>query len=345
MKSIKELSWNVSEEEYRNNEAYSYSILAKFEREGFKGLSTLYNRVESPSLLFGSLVDTLLTEPEEFDNKFIVASFPEISDSLKEIAMFLYKQYGSEYNSIDNIPDNILSKVGITFNYYSNSKFDNLRVKKIKEECSYYYQLLILSDNKILISNEDYNEALSCVDILKIDPMTSKYFTDIDIWDNNIERIYQLKFKGEYENILLRGMLDLVVVDHKEKIIYPIDLKTSFKEEYNFPKSFIDWNYHIQAQLYTYLLEETIKSDSYFKDFKVSNYRFVVINKKTKSPLVWEYKDSKAIVDTFYGKNKQYKCRNWRNILKELNYYHSENPKYPIGIGSINDIIEYLNNE
>ena len=35
MKSIRDIAWNVSEEEYRADTAISYSTLSRFEREGW----------------------------------------------------------------------------------------------------------------------------------------------------------------------------------------------------------------------------------------------------------------------------------------------------------------------
>ena len=82
-KSLYDLSWQVSEEEYRADPAYSYSTIARFNREGFDNLDKLYDKLETPSLLFGSMVDTLLTDgQEEFDKRFEVAQFPAISDNL-----------------------------------------------------------------------------------------------------------------------------------------------------------------------------------------------------------------------------------------------------------------------
>ena len=69
--SLYDISWQVDEPEYRKDPAYSYSTIARFHREGFEGLPKLFDKVESPSLLFGSLVDTLLTgSTEEFDKTF-----------------------------------------------------------------------------------------------------------------------------------------------------------------------------------------------------------------------------------------------------------------------------------
>ena len=43
MKNFKALSLNITEEEYRADSALSYSILARYEREGFNNLDKLFN--------------------------------------------------------------------------------------------------------------------------------------------------------------------------------------------------------------------------------------------------------------------------------------------------------------
>ena len=137
----------------------------------------------------------------------------------------------------------------------------------------------------------------------------------------------------------------LIIVDHKNKVIIPCDLKTSSKKEWKFHKSFIEWNYWIQAQLYWYIIKQNLEKDEIYKNYELLNYRFIVVSRNSKKPLVWEYTDTKATTDCFYGKNNQYICRNWREIVQELNYYLNSKPEYPIGITDINDIKEWLNNE
>lgn len=136
-------------------------------------------------------------------------------------------------------------------------------------------------------------------------------------------------------------------MDHKNKLIYPIDLKTSFKSEWNFYKSFYEWRYMIQSQLYAEIIRQNIEKDEYFKDFKIMPYRFIVICNRTRTPLVWEYKDTFCVNDITYGKNGQYVCRNWRNIVKDLHYYLTESPIVPIDITVTvpNDLIKFMNNE
>ena len=64
MKKLSEIAWNVPESVYREDPALSYSTLSRFDREGFEKLDSLFDKQESPSLLLGSIVDTILTDGE-----------------------------------------------------------------------------------------------------------------------------------------------------------------------------------------------------------------------------------------------------------------------------------------
>jgi hypothetical protein len=257
--SLYDISWQCSEEEYRADPAYSYSTIARFNREGFENLNRLFDKIDTPSLTFGSIVDTLLTgTKEEFDNKFEITQLPDISDSLVQITKALFNLYHEDYRSLELIPDDIISTVGEKNGYYANPKYAQYRVKKIREECDDYYNLLFLCMNKTLISTEDYQSALECVDRLRNCEATKKYFESNNPFDESIQRFYQLKFKGDYDGISLRCMADLIIVNHKEKTIIPCDLKTTSSPEWVFYKSFYKWGY---KQNVLYLL---IKSFEYF---------------------------------------------------------------------------------
>jgi hypothetical protein len=100
----------------------------------------------------------------------------------------------------------------------------------------------------------------------------------------------------------VRGMLDLVIIDHFNKTIYPIDLKTSSTPEWEFFRSFIKWRYDIQARLYWQILKYNIDQHSEFKDYEVADFTFIVINKETLTPLSWVFHDTKAAGTLRYGK-------------------------------------------
>ena len=338
-KELKDIAWNVPEETYRQDPAISYSTLAKFEREGFNNIEHLFDRVETPSLLFGSVVDCLMTDKENFDNLYFVADYPDIQDSQKAVADLVYSMSGGS----ETMADSMIEKAAIQLNYQSNWKLET-RIKVIKEKAEDYYKMLVLAGTKKVINSELYQTALACIEALKSAPSTKEYFADDNPFDDNTKRYYQLKFKGSYEDIPIRCMSDLLYVNYEHKTIIPIDLKTSSKKEWDFPKSFIEWRYMIQACMYWFIIRQNLDNDEYFKDFKLENYRFIVINKETQIPMVWEFRQTQNIGDIVLG---DYKFRNWRIALKELNYYLKETPKVPVNVSYTNEnkIEDYFKNE
>lgn len=52
---------------------------------------------------------------------------------------------------------------------------------------------------------------------------------------------------------------------------------------------------YIQARLYWKLLRANMDKDDYFKDFTLKNYRFIIVNPRTLTPLVWEFPLTKHI--------------------------------------------------
>lgn len=343
-KSLKDLSWQVSEEEYRADPALSYSTLAKYEREGFNNIDHLFDKVESPSLIFGSAVDCLITDSqEEFDNRFLVADYPSIPNSLIKIVKALFKQFGSSYN-LNNIPDTFIIVETINQGYQLNWKPET-RAKVIKEKGSEYYNLLSLAEDKVILANQTYQDVCNAVEALKNSESTKFYFAPNNPFEPEIERFYQLKFKGEFNGVKYRNMADLIVVSHKEKWVLPVDLKTSSHTEWDFYKSFVDWRYDIQARLYWAIIRQNMDKDEYFKDFKLLDYRFIVVNRRTLTPLVWECPFTQAVGTLKFGKNNQIDMRSPFIIGEELSYYLTSRPKVPAGIkeNGNNDLRKWLN--
>ena len=101
----------------------------------------------------------------------------------------------------------------------------------------------------------------------------------------------------------------------------------------------------IQARLYWRIIKDNLDKDEYFKDFKLANYKFIVVNRRTLTPLVWEFKDTTTLGTLYFGKNNQIEMRDPEEIGKELSHYLSSSPKVPIGINEFNsnNLEEYLN--
>lgn len=345
-KSLKDISWNVTEETYREDPALSYSTLATYERGGFNCLETLYDKKESPALTFGSAVDALITGgQQEFDSKFIVAEFPALSDKALKIIKELFTDNHIVCRGFDNIPEDKIQKKMSLYEYWNNCKADT-KLNKLKAEgVADYYDLLHLAESKTILSSELYADVLNSVRALKESPATKEYFCDDNPFNDSIEHLYQLKFKAVLNGIHYRCMSDLLLVDYKKKIIYPIDLKTSSHMEWDFFKSFIQWDYQIQARLYWRIIRANLDNDPYFKDFTLTDYRFIVVNKQTLTPLVWLFPQTQTVGTIVIGNNAALKLRDPEVIGAELFHYINERPTVPTGINLVgdNNITQWLN--
>ena len=344
MRSLKDISWNISEEDYRKDPALSYSTLARFNREGFNNLNKLFDKIETPSLTFGSAVDSIITGGmEEFNERFIVADFPEIPDSIVKIVKRLFNSLKDRYTSLVKIPNDDIIYITQEESYQLNWKPET-RAKVIKEKGSEYYDLLYIAGDKTILDTQTYLDVINSVDALKTNTATKYYFAEDNPY-TNIRRYYQLKFKSIFDDINYRCMMDLAVVDYDNKTIIPVDLKTSSHAEWEFYKSFKEWNYQIQARLYWRILKDNLEKDEYFKDFKLLDYIFIVVNRKTLTPLVWKFPLTSEYGTLKFGKNSQIEMRDPFDLGKELSSYLKYNPRVPKGINMVksNNIEEWLN--
>lgn len=336
MKSLYDISWQVDEPTYRADPALSYSTLAKYEREGFNNLDKLFDRIDTPSLTFGSAVDSIITgSQEEFDERFIVADFPSTPDTIIKIVNDVFREFCDTYKDLDSIPDVEIIHRASSFNYQPNWKPET-RAKVIKEKGADYYNLLFIADGKTVLNTQTYQDVCNAVRALKESTATKFYFASNNPFEPNIERFYQLKFKGEFEGVKYRNMADLIIVNHKEKWVKPVDLKTSSHTEWDFYKSFVDWRYDIQARLYWAIIRQNMNKDEYFRSFKLLNYEFIVVNRRTLTPLVWECPFTQSTGTLTFGKNRQIEMRSPFEIGRELTYYLSSRPRVPINIEEYN---------
>lgn len=345
MKTLYDISWQVSEPEYRADPALSYSTLSKYEREGkFNSLPTLFDRIETPSLTFGSMVDTLITgSEEEFRQQFIVIDDPGLTDTLKEITQILYSLHKEDGKRFEDIEDEELARVGKECDYYAGDRYANYRVKQIKENCKPYYNTLCIAEGKKVVSNEDVEDARRCAQALRTCERTAFYFADNDPFDTTIQRFYQLKFKHSFEGVDYRCMMDLAVVDNEKKTVQPTDLKTSSHNEWEFPKSFQQWMYVIQARLYWRILRALMDEDPFFKEYKLLPYKFIVVNRKNCKPMVWDFPLTQTVGDIKITTPTGY-IITWRDpftIGKELRSYLDNQPDLPADAKNT-DIVSWL---
>ena len=348
MKTLDQIAWDVDEKTYRADPALSYSTLSRFSKEGFHKLNKLFEPFSTPSTVFGNIVDTLITgTAKDFEDNYII-TYLSLDDDTIQVIQAIYDTFKSQYNDFMKIPLIQVSQVAKQNGFWPAEKWsDNARYNGLlkKGDVVGYYKFLIESEGKTVITNEQYQDAIKCVQALKTSEATRFYFAENESNDS-IQRYYQLKFKATFDNIDYRCMADLLLCDYNNKKIYPCDLKTSSSYEDEFYQSFIKWQYQLQARTYWKIIRNNLDKDDFFKDFELEDYTFIVVNKNSLVPLTWRFKDTKTMGTLYYGKNKQIVMKDPFDIGKELNYYltHQESVvQKGINLNKTNDIVEYLN--
>lgn len=336
--NIESLSWNVSEEEYREYPALSYSLLSRYEKLGFAGLSKLFEPQESESLIFGSMVDTLITKSvDEFkEHYYIVNQMP--SSTVSEIVKNILVTFNPD--TLDDLTDEEI--VSVAGDYQPNWKVET-RAKKIREAGNAYYTVLKESQGKTIVDKDTMQTVTDTVTTLLNSPATKKYFDK----DNNKDvcKYNQIKFKTKLHDIEYKCMFDLLIVDYKNKWILPVDLKTTSYPEFDFYKRYLDCRYDIQSRLYYRILNKCLENTE-FKDFTIYNFQFVCINKILLQPLIWydSYCKMTGDLSILTKTNKKINLRDPEVIGKELNYYLTFKSSVPndIEINKPNNLVEWI---
>ena len=330
LKELSDISLQITEPEYRQRPELSYSNLSTYETLGFNGLDHLFDKKESPSLTLGSVVDSMLTGGEdEFRSLYTVLDI-SVTDSGMDICKALINQC-LPFDTFDEIPESIVSNTAKEVGFWQNDKYDNTRYKQVMKcgNVAEYYNALRCSD-KTIISNDTYQTAIAMVRALRESPATSGYFADNDGL-SPVRRYYQLKFAARFEGVGYRNMADLIVVDYEQKKVWPVDLKTSLScTEWDFEQNFKKWHYYIQARLYWRIIRANMNKDDYFKDFSLEDYRFIICNPKTLTPLVWEFPLTKSMGTLITDDGVE--VRDPFEVGKELQGYLNLRPPVPNGI-------------
>lgn len=241
---------------------------------------SIFNNIEEPDLYFeekkhfiiGDGVDIQLTRPiEEFNQKFYVSNLQnKPSDTVKSIINQLY-DYVKELAGTENIlsirdyPGAIIACCDV-HNYQLNWK-EETRINKICEAWE-YWEHLKAAEGKVVLSQEENDLISQIVMSIRTNPATSKYF----IKDRLLNIYYQYEIYFEYEGIDCKALLDMVIIDHINKTIQPIDFKTMGDQTLYFSKSLRQRRYDIQAAFYT----EALKSKKEFEDYKILPFKFIV---------------------------------------------------------------------
>ena len=239
MNSLIKHSLNISEQEYHELPVWSHSLIADYARNGFGSLATLHDKkAPTPSMEFGSLFDSMITKGKKTLDEYVVDG---TACAPKEKSVFDWLLSHGHTEPFKEIEFNELDIAMESCDYYKNRKPETRREQL--EKASAYYD--VRRQGKKLVSKEDWDDAIEMYRTFRSDPYLKELFGTKNSKDK--EYIYQAQFMVPWiidgKQIDVKIMPDLLVVDHKEKTIQPVDLKTSSMPAYNFAENFVKYRY------------------------------------------------------------------------------------------------------
>lgn len=360
---IQDHNLKISEQEYRDLDLPSYSMLSSISKNGIDVVEGTINGVFE--LKFGSLVDDMCFNTDILSEKYYAGKAPKNpTTNVKKIVDYILDSI--ENNKSDEITTtsilgkkktkkitnnlkNYVTEAREAANFhniygaYSNKKL----METIVDKGQTYFEDKMSSKGKVFIKPEMWNKAYATATTLVTHPFSRKYF-DHEV--NGIEIIYQYKFVAEVNGRKVKGMLDCVYVDHNNKKIIPVDLKTGEFPVIKFKDAFLGYGYYIQGALYKEGLKSIVANDPDLKGYTVEDFEFLYISKQNEyKPLVWVMGDNlhqaalKGFKDTYNYKHKgvydlledYYGCKEGRNCQYVKEVYDND------GRMMLNDVIAY----
>ncbi len=296
----------------------------------------------------GSLIDCLLFSPENMDKWFFIGEEKIPSKAIASIIKMYYnriiasneqvRQIAYELPSDPQYMEITMAHNEILLDCANNYCFkdgddekcgwqstwkDETRIRNLVEKGSDYFQSLKKSEGRKIISMEMNLEALQLRDILRSDPNTKDYFISND--ENDL--LFQLEIFISYNlldgtGIPLKGALDIIRFNHKDKTAQIIDFKSSYSA-FNFIHSIKQFGYCDQLSYYDFLLREWMieACEGKYCDYKIIPPINIVIDINDRIPYIYEY-DWKDITLAADG-NRAY--------LFDLFHTHDHNMKIKVG--------------
>jgi hypothetical protein len=311
----------ASEAEYREYDAINYSKLSTLSRDP-KALDEEF--VGTDSTLLGSIVDCMLTGGN-YDDEYITSKVAKPAGMQGELVDIIFNSMDN-YMLGDTVYQNDKDQDKVVFVDQFEAAYKKVGLKTPKLEGAIknflekggkeYFEYLFTVGDKTVVKADMKWKADEIVKVLKTNAFTKDYFAKQDSEDYQI--FYQVPIVFNLPESCKKqegkALLDMIVVNHKEKCIIPVDLKTTSSKATDFKSSFLKWNYYIQASMYSYGLNS-------LTDYEVMPFKFVVASTTDLyRPVTYRVSKKTLQIGRFGGQspNSSYYTKGWEQLCQEL---------------------------
>lgn len=267
---------------------------------------------DNQAATMGRIVETLLMEPELFDEKFYMSACMTAPTGLMlNFVEALYKftkeatnEDGQVTRSFEDISKDAYAESGFKI------KYDAVIAKFIGSDAEIYYNEIrkVRTNGLTVVTTEDVTNAEKIVQELRTNSVTKDV---VNLVSSPRYTVYnQLQVEGyEVDGHQFKSMMDKVIVDHEEKSIQVYDLKCTWSVENFLEEYYLYRRAYIQAFLYYKAAVYFMMNTPELVGYNVKLPRFIVCDSTNYyNPLIYtlQDKDLKDAYEGFTHKNREY---------------------------------------
>lgn len=282
----------ITNKEYRKLDFLNQSGLKDFveDRKKFYKKYILKEKIEeeeNQAMKMGNLVDCLLLQPDEFDNRYTmsICDTTPTGNNLK-FAEALYK---ASLCCIDN--QGVVTR---SFEDLSKEAYEIAGIKKpllpkfivdfVGSDTESYYQQILASRPKGLdvVSSKDVENAENIINALKSNEFTGEIINAET--EGDLEVFNQLLIHDfEMEGVKFKGLIDKVHKDNYHMVIQPYDLKCTWNVEDFYEQYYLKRKSYLQGVVYHAGLVKL------FPGYTIAPMKFIVCDSiNYMNPLIYE---------------------------------------------------------
>ena len=257
-------------EYYSDSSRISNSAIGWFLKKGPRYLKDMLDGKEegisAKYLDRGTMIHMYLLQPEEFWNNYIILDYekPKTTQQLAFCEAY--------FNSNEIVEEDKLISA-YKASYSGNNMSKDAMLKKAKElqlKFAEYIEFLDKNQTYIVISFADLNMLKKIKENIDSHIKANELLTDQPGVECHNE--FHINWEAEKQGVSCKSLLDRVKIDHANKKITLIDLKTTV-DVYNFEHSVEEYDYYRQIAFYILALTWYMKDEGYdIEDYDLEAY-------------------------------------------------------------------------
>lgn len=311
---------------YEDNTRISNSAIGWFLKKGPRYLKDMLDGKEEgisgKYLEKGTMIHMYLLQPDEFWQNYIVIDY-EKPKTAQQLAFC--ERYHSSIEIIED--DKLLDAYKSA--YSGNNMSKDAMLKKAKEiyfKFAEYIEFLEKTDLYTIISFADLNMLKRIKENIENHKKANELLTDQPGLECNNE--FHINWEAEKQGVSCKSLLDRCKIDHTNKKITIIDLKTT-ADVYNFKHSVEEYDYYRQIAFYILALTWYMKEEGYdIDEYDLEAYIIAIQSNGNNEVRVFNMLNEKELLErkdlianTLTEMSYHYQTGNWDHTRK---YYEED---------------------